>query len=103
LRVLLTQATKQDLDTAALEYEKQSKGRGSEFLDSVAESLRQIEIDPLAGRNIVGHNRCCLIQTFPYALWFRVVGETIVIGYLQPKVKPKPAREGALIPFPAKK
>jgi toxin ParE1/3/4 len=100
LKVLLTRIAQRDIDNAAEWYERQRGGLGSEFLDCVEVAIGKIELSPLAYRKVVGENRRCSIERFPYALWFKVEGDVIVVGCLHAKRDPKLAKQrGGVIPF----
>jgi plasmid stabilization system protein ParE len=82
LKIVITKAARRDIAAAAAHYESAREGLGVEFLDRVEDGIDKIAANPLAYRKAVGENRRCLVERFPYALWFRVAKKGVVIACL---------------------
>ena len=80
--VALTKAAKRDISDAAAWYEQQREGLGAEFIDSVDEGIGKIALNPLGYAVVSGENRRCVVDRFPYALWFKVRDNVVVVGCL---------------------
>jgi hypothetical protein len=56
---------------------------------------------------LLGENRRCSLEQFPYALWFKVENDVVVVGCLHAKRDPKLANDfaawTAVAPMPTKK
>lgn len=68
-----------DLDHAARWYNDQRPGLGLRFLDSMNQVFERIRIAPLQFPSVSPGLRRALLQTFPYAVYFRVTDEAIVV------------------------
>lgn len=68
-----------ELDDAFSWYEEQAVGLGYEFLDELDKSIRLIasfpNFHPLVDKKV----RRCLINRFPYGLFFGVSADTIIV------------------------
>jgi len=62
----------------------------------------KIALNPTGYRKVFGENRRCTLEQFPYALWFKVENDVIVVGCLHAKRDPKLAKErrSGVIPLP---
>jgi plasmid stabilization system protein ParE len=68
-----------DLDDAATWYESQQSGLGSRFLDAVDHVLNRVRETPLQFPSVSAGVRRALLQTFPYAVYFRDTEQAVVI------------------------
>src|SRR5213592_3798708 len=68
-----------DLDDAATWYESQQSGLGSRFLDAVDHVLNRVRETPLQFPSVSAGVRRALLQTFPYAVYFRDTEQGVVI------------------------
>ena len=70
-----------DLDVeAAFEwYEKERAGLGLEFLDALRAAYDRIAASPLNYQDISGGIRRALLRHFPYAVYYAVEDETVVV------------------------
>jgi plasmid stabilization system protein ParE len=68
-----------DIDQAAHWYEDQRPGLGLRFLDVVDLVMDRIRTAPLQFPSIAANVRRALLHTFPYAVYFRVTEETIIV------------------------
>jgi len=78
-QLLVRPAAAADIEEAHLWYEKQRAGLGEEFLDAVDSLLKKIVAHPTAYPLIHREARRALLHRFPYAVFFRVYGETVVV------------------------
>ena len=60
-------------------YEARREGLGAEFGLAVDELVARVTANPLAFRRAHGETRRAVLARFPYAIYFRAVGEEIVI------------------------
>jgi plasmid stabilization system protein ParE len=60
-------------------YEAPREGLGREFGVAVDELVTRIAANPLAFQRAHRNTRRAVLARFPYALYFRVVGEEIVV------------------------
>lgn len=68
-----------DIEAAAAWYEEQQSGLGLRFVDAVDHVLTRIRHTPLQFPEISANVRRALLQTFPYAVYFRATEELVVI------------------------
>ncbi len=78
-RVSIRAAGERDLEEARNWYEGQRPGLGDEFLAMVAEALIRLEDDPLRHPAYYRGFHRTLTRRFPYKLFYRVEGETVVV------------------------
>jgi plasmid stabilization system protein ParE len=82
LNTRLTRAAEADVLHAASWYEAQRDGLGAEFVERVQAPIEKISANPMGYAKVINEVRRCGIQKFPYALWFRVEDDAIVIACL---------------------
>jgi plasmid stabilization system protein ParE len=68
-----------DIEAAGTWYEQQQTGLGLRFIDVADQVLRRIRETPLQLPLIATEIRRALLHTFPYALYFRLTEERIVV------------------------
>jgi len=68
-----------DVEDAFLWYESQRPGLGDEYLDEIALVLRAIAEHPERFPILHRDTRRTLLHRFPYALFYRVLDEGIII------------------------
>lgn len=78
-RVLLRKEAQDDLNDAAVWYEGQRLGLGSEFLLEARESLSRIGAAPLGYADVYRGVRRALLRRFPFAVYFRVEPEAVSV------------------------
>jgi plasmid stabilization system protein ParE len=76
---VLRPATVADLRKAYRWYEAERPGLGEEFLRAVRATIGSVVTTPLAYAVVHRETRRALVARFPYGVFFRLVGETIVI------------------------
>lgn len=76
--VFRPQAEAELLDARAW-YEEQRPGLGQTFAAAVDRALAGIVQNPLAYPRVHGETRRALLQRFPYAIYFRVVSDELVV------------------------
>jgi toxin ParE1/3/4 len=64
---------------AAVFYETQRIGLGSEFIAEIDAGLLQIQKNPLIWRRVRGHLRRYLLRRFPYGIIYHASAETLFI------------------------
>lgn len=60
-------------------YEEQRPGLGGAFAAAVDTALAGIVRHPLASPRVHGETRRALVERFPYAVYFRVIGDELVV------------------------
>jgi len=91
-----------DIETAYNWYEDQKEGLGDQFLADVRETAARIDANPRGYEKRIKEARKANLRQFPYALWFKVENDNLVIACLHQRRDPRLARErasGALL-FP---
>ena len=68
-----------DLDHAATWYNDQQSGLGLRFLDAVDQVFERIRVKPMQFPAVSAHVRRALLNTFPYAVYFRVTDQVVVV------------------------
>ena len=69
-------------------YEARREGLGAEFGLAVDEIVARVVANPLAFQRAHGETRRAVLARFPYAIYFRVVGEEIVVLALHGRQHP---------------
>jgi toxin ParE1/3/4 len=95
LNVVLTSNARNDIADAADWYEAKREGLGDEFLSRVDQALESIGSNPLAYRKVSGENRRCSLDKFPYALFFKIEGDAVVVACLHAARNPVLIKERA--------
>ena len=79
-RVVVRPAAAADIDDAYRWYEAQGAGLGDEFLDALQRARERITENPEAYPEVHrGIRRLLIPARFPYGLYYRVHGDTIVV------------------------
>jgi plasmid stabilization system protein ParE len=78
-QLLVRPAAAADIDAAYLWYEERRAGLGEEFLAAVDSLLGEIVAHPTTYPVIHRDARRALLRRFPYAVFFRTYGETVVV------------------------
>lgn len=68
-----------DIDDATRWYDSRQAGLGMRFLDAVDHVLARIRAAPMQFPSVSSDLRRALLHTFPYAVYFRVTDEAVVI------------------------
>lgn len=84
-RVLFTEKARNDVDQAYLWYESKGEHLGLEFIERIDEVVEQISNNPMLFAPLIGNVRRVLLEQFPYALFYRVEDDAIVIACLHHK------------------
>ena len=82
-----------EAQTEALEarrwYEGRRAGLGAEFGEALGEIIARIVDTPLAFPRVRGETRPAVLGRFPYAVYFRIVGEDIVVLAVHSRQHPR--------------
>jgi len=70
-------------------YEQRRSGLGGEFAAAVAEVVSRIVENPLVFPRVHGQTRRAILRRFPYALYFRTLGDDIVVLAVQGRQHPR--------------
>lgn len=79
MRCVVRPAAAADIDEAFLWYEAQRPGLGLEFLTAAQNLMDAISANPLRYPVLLRNTRRGLLRRFPYAIYFRIYGEVIVV------------------------
>lgn len=79
MRLIVRPEAARDLNEAFLWYEAQRLGLGDEFLLEIESAFNNIQTNPTDYRVIYRDTRRALVRRFPFCVFFRISGETIVI------------------------
>ena len=60
-------------------YEVKSSGLGEEFIRVFRTSIAEVERHPMAWRKVYNEFRRCLLRRFPYAVYYTVKDDEILI------------------------
>lgn len=78
-RLLVRRSAKGDVRSAARWYELQRPGLGREFVAEVDAALSRVAENPLQCQVLHRETRRAIVHRFPYGLFYRVEGSTIVV------------------------
>lgn len=78
-RVVSHPEADEELEAAALWYEKRQPGLGDDFLDDFEQTLRRIIQDPQHPRIIQGENRKLNFNRFPYAIVYELQKDILYV------------------------
>ena len=79
MQCIVRPAAAADIEEAFLWYEAQRAGLGHEFVAAAQKLVDAIAERPLGFPIVRRNTRRGLLRRFPYAIYFRVYGETIVV------------------------
>jgi plasmid stabilization system protein ParE len=79
MKIAFLPAAQAELDDAFSWYEEQAVGLGYEFLGELDQSLRLISTYPLIQPQINMKIRRCLVNRFPYGIFYGVAHKTIIV------------------------
>ncbi len=68
-----------DIEEAMLWYERESKGLGKRFFNSLETTVEKIQLNPSVYKKITPEVRRCLIKNFPYKIFYTITSDTIFI------------------------
>lgn len=60
-------------------YQKKAAGLGEEFLTQFFKYTSDIPRKPLVYRKTYGEFRRCLLKKFPYAIYFQIEGDKVIV------------------------
>ncbi len=92
----LTQKAERDIAEAFEYYEQKKLDLGYRFIARVEEAIEQIGTNPTLYAPIIGAARRVLVEQFPYALYYTISDDAIVIACLHGKRNPAIAVKRAL-------
>lgn len=78
-RWIVRPSAETDLDEAARWYDDQRAGLGLRFLDAVDVLFDRIRATPLQFPHVSTDVRRALLQTFPYAVYFRAIDDAVIV------------------------
>lgn len=79
MQIVVRPAAAADIDEGFLWYEGQRPGLGHEFLAAAQRLIDAVAEHPLRYPIIRRNTRRALLRRFPYALYFRVYGQVVVV------------------------
>ena len=78
MRIKLLSTALEDLSDGRLFYERQGEGLGEYFFDSLFSDIDSLMLYGGIHPNVFGYNRM-LSKRFPYAIYYRLEGEAVVV------------------------
>jgi plasmid stabilization system protein ParE len=78
-QLLVRPAAAADIEGAYRWYEQRRVGLGEEFLAAVDAKLGEVVARPSAYAVVYREARRALLHRFPYAIFFRIFGETVIV------------------------
>lgn len=89
MKLALHPEAEADMAEASTFYEQRTPGLGSDFLDEVLSAFQRIEDAPEAWLLLEGPVRRCLVERFPYCVYYRIEpDESFVLAVMHQKKKP---------------
>ena len=79
MRLLLRPAAAADIEEAVSWYDSQRAGLGDQFLAAVDAALADVAASPLRQRVLFRDTRRYLMKRFPYALFYRIYRDAVVV------------------------
>lgn len=79
MRVIYHPEAEAELNSAARYYEEQVPELGQTFLDAAERAVELIVRSPTMYRIVESDIRLCLMERFPYAIYYRVLSDQIRI------------------------
>lgn len=79
LRVVFRRAAKSEFERAALWYDEQRPGLGEEFIREIDDAVSKAALAPQRHPLLFADVRRAVARRFPFALYFRVRSDTLVI------------------------
>lgn len=90
MRVVFTAAADEELVAACTWYEQEREGLGDQLFTEVSRLLAVIAEHPLRFRVVRHSLRRALVARFPYAIYYRVLGDTVTVeGFLHGSRDPR--------------
>ena len=90
LKTVIRPQAEDDLEEAALWYDKRRPGLGNEFLACVHDTLTKLEHWPDFGHVIHPRLRRASVRRFPYGIFYYVAGsQLIVVGVFHARRSPR--------------
>lgn len=87
--LIIHSCAESEISDAALWYEKQRRGLGSEFLQCIDAALESIQRAPNLYTNIYKNVRRALIKRFPYSIFYILEnGKIVIIAVFHEKRNP---------------
>jgi toxin ParE1/3/4 len=85
-------------------YEKQQEGLGNRFVGAVDQAIGKITTNPIGYPIFSGDNRRCNLERFPYALFFKLRADVVIVACVYGGRSPRLLKDRAsgVIPFPEK-
>jgi plasmid stabilization system protein ParE len=79
LRIYFSEQAADELKAAAVWYEEQKRGLGSEFIRSIDVALSKISRTPMLYNFALDEMRRCLLKRFPFGIFFSIESDHILI------------------------
>ena len=79
MTLLIRPEARHDIGGAAEWYEKRQQELGAEFVSAIEQAFNQIAAKPKLYSQRYRDLRRVLVQRFPYAVYYREIGEDVVV------------------------
>jgi plasmid stabilization system protein ParE len=77
--IQVRRAAELDIAEAQVWYESQQNGLGREFRTEVSRVIYRLSETPLIYQKVHRDVRRAIVRRFPYLIWYRVVGNTVIV------------------------
>lgn len=91
MRIRILDSALEDLDRSRLFYERQREGLGAYFLDSLFSEIDSLVLYAGIHQKVFGFHRA-LAKRFPYAVYYRVEDEDVVLVWRVLDLRQAPER-----------
>ena len=81
MKIRILDRAERDLEDGVRFYDQQSAGLGGYFFQSVADDIGSLARLGGIHRRVHGHHQL-LCRTFPYALYYEVVGDVVFVNFV---------------------
>ena len=68
-----------DIAEAQVWYESRQSGLGAEFRYEISRVIDRLVVSPLIYQIVHRDVRRAIVRRFPYLVWYRVIGEVVII------------------------
>jgi len=77
--IQVRRAAELDIAEAQVWYESQQSGLGGEFRTEISRVVDRLAETPLIYQKAHGDVRRAIVRRFPYLIWYRVIGEIVIV------------------------
>lgn len=90
MKIIFLESAQEELDDAVAWYDDQMYGLGTEFLDEVDRSIKRMTTWPYSGEQMEEGVRRCLVNRFPYGIFYGIdTGDIVILAVSHLHRKPR--------------